>query len=145
MRSFFPKLILGLSGTVLLIIGTAMLVNPLAFAGANGVSLPDSASVLSEYRAPGGLLGASGLLMIVATASQRWMPQGLLAGAMVYCTFGLSRLLGYAVDGPPSTALTQAMIVELVMGAACLTTFIAVGGGRKMMAPPCLPHDEATR
>ncbi|MEM9183483.1 MAG: DUF4345 domain-containing protein [Pseudomonadota bacterium] len=120
MRFRTARLISGFSGAVLLAIGAALVVEPLGFAASNGVVLPNDVSVLSEYRAPGGLLGVVGLLMLVSAFSRRHLETGLWAGALVYCSYGGARLLGYVIDGTPSSTLVQAMVVEWVIGLACL-------------------------
>ncbi|MEM7704748.1 MAG: DUF4345 domain-containing protein [Pseudomonadota bacterium] len=114
------RLISGFSGAVLLAIGAALVFEPLGFAASNGVVLPNDVSVLSEYRAPGGLLVVVGLLMLVSAFSRRHLATGLWAGALVYCSYGGARLLGYVIDGAPSSTLVQAMVVEWVIGLACL-------------------------
>ena len=65
MKQIFPRALLGVSGLLLLIIGGAVLFYPVVFAAANGIVLPDAPSLLSEYRAPGGLLIASGVLILL--------------------------------------------------------------------------------
>lgn len=56
MKRFIPSLVLAISGVLLLIIGSAVLLNAESFAAANGVDLSDSPSLLSEYRAPAGMV-----------------------------------------------------------------------------------------
>ncbi|MEU4445979.1 DUF4345 family protein [Actinosynnema sp. NPDC050801] len=40
-------------------------------------------------------------------------------GALIHLSYGLSRLLGAAVDGLPAAGLVTAAGVELLLGAAC--------------------------
>ena len=71
MKRQLPRLILAVSGVLLLVIGSAVLFSPESFAAANGVALPDNPSHLSEYRAPGGMLHSVKLLVHWNIASNR--------------------------------------------------------------------------
>jgi len=114
------KAILGLSGALLLIIGAAVLLQPETFAAANGIALADNPSVKSEYRAPGGMLVASGLFVLLGAIRRRYMRAAFALAALVYGSYGIGRLIGIGADGIPSDGLVQAMIIELLLGAVCL-------------------------
>lgn len=120
MKPLLPRSILGVSGILLLVIGSAVLFNPESFAAANGIVLPDSPSLLSEYRAPGGLLVASAVLILLGAVRTQFIRLGFALAALVYGSYGVSRLVAMALDGMPSAALTQAMVVELFLGSICL-------------------------
>ncbi len=140
MTHWLSKLILGFSGLVLLVIGVALLLDPLGFAASNGALLPNDASVLSEVRAPGGLLTVVGLLMLACLFSARHLPTGLWAGGVVYCSYGSARLLGLLIDGMPSSTLVQAMTVEWIIGLACFAA-----AARRSMAQRAVFQEEAIR
>lgn len=126
MSIILPRLTLAMSGILLLVIGSAVLFNPASFATANGMALPDNPSYLSEYRAPGGMLTASGLFLLFAAVRTYYLRMGFALAALVYGSYGISRLVAVAVDGMPSAALTQAMVIELLVGAVCLTALFAL-------------------
>lgn len=124
MTPFFPRALLGSAGLLLLIVGAAVLINPVVFAAANGVDLPDVPSVLSEYRAPGGMLFASAVFILIAAVRSQFIRAALMLSALVYCSYGVSRLIGIVVDGIPSAALMQAMVIELLIGSLCLMVLL---------------------
>ena len=126
MKQYFPRMTLAVSGILLLFIGGSVLFNPVGFAAANGVDLEALPNALSEYRAPGGMLFASAVLMLLATVQTRFVKSGLSLAALIYLSYGGARMLGVLFDGMPSATLTQAMFIELLVGAICLATVLWV-------------------
>jgi hypothetical protein len=124
MKRILARSILGVSGMLLLAIGSAVLFKAETFAAANGIVLADSPSVLSEYRAPGGMLITSAVLILLGAVRTRFIRSGLALSALVYCSYGVSRLVGMISDGMPSIALTQATVIELLLGSLCLIALL---------------------
>lgn len=120
MKLLVARSILGVAGALLLFIGLLVLFNPASIASANGVTLSDSPSLLSEYRAPGGMLIVSAVIILIGALRKRFMRLAFSLAAMIYCSYGISRLIGMIFDGMPSASLTQAAIIELVVGSICL-------------------------
>ena len=73
-------------------------------------------SLLNELKAPALLLLSLGLVQGAGVVWAGWLRHGLLAGALLYLTFGLSRIIAVLSDGPPSSALLRVMAVELLFG-----------------------------
>ena len=112
------KLSLGfllVSGLILLGIGSAILVMPEAFHAGNGITLGSDASLLSEIRAPGGLLAASGFLIVAGAFRRKLRSRAIFLATLVYGSFGLSRLLGMTLDGMPSKGIVGATALELIV------------------------------
>ncbi len=130
MRFSLSRSLLALAGGLLLFIGSAVLFQPIAFAAANGIDLPASRSLLSEFRAPGGLLIASGVLMLVGAVRGQFLNEGLALATLVYGTYGVSRLVGAAVDGWPSASLRQAMGLEIAVAIVCAIVLVRRIRGR---------------
>ncbi|KYF58308.1 hypothetical protein BE08_23280 [Sorangium cellulosum] len=123
-RSRVVTVVLFIAGLVLLGIGGATLLAPVAFHATNGVELGDSRSLLSETRAAGGsLLGAGALIMLGAFVSRLTFTATVVA-AVTYVSYGLSRLLSMAVDGMPAQGLVLATVVELVIGLSCAASLV---------------------
>lgn len=129
MKLLLSRMLLGVAGLLLLVIGAAVLFNPLAFAASNGVEMPNLPSALSEYRAPGGVLLLSAVLILVSAARAHLIRAGLALAALVYGSYGAARLVGLLLDGMPSAALTQAMIIELLIGSMCFAAFLSLDKG----------------
>lgn len=126
MTLILARVLLGLSGILLLLIGAAVLFQPEGFASANGITLSDSPSMRSEYRAPGGLLLVSAVIVLLGSVRRNLMRISLALAALVYSSYGISRLIAMTTDGMPSAALTQATIIELLLGLTSLIVLLRV-------------------
>ncbi len=128
MRNLVTRTVLGLSGGMALAIGGFVLFEPHIFFAANDITLGTDHNLLSEIRAPGGVLLAAGMVMIAGAVMQSLMRTALITAAVVFGMYGLSRIVGLVLDGAPSSSLFGAMIIELVIGA--YAAFILVRTGR---------------
>ncbi|MER6826508.1 DUF4345 domain-containing protein [Streptosporangium sp. NPDC000563] len=118
------RLVLLVSGAVMIGIGAAVLFAPAAFHGTNGIELGSDAGLLSEIRAGGGALLATGALIALGAFVARLAFTATLAGAVMYLSYGLSRLLGITLDGIPASGLVLATALELVIGLACVFVLV---------------------
>ncbi len=109
------RLLLGLSGLILLGVGVSVLFSPVAFFAGNGVTLPGNPSLMSEVRAPGTLLLVTGLLMLTSAVRAVALQAALGWGALVYACYGLGRVLSLFLDGLPSAGLVGAAVLELLL------------------------------
>ena len=124
MKTKFTQAFLFLSGFLLLVIGLGILLVPADFHAANGIAFGDDASLLSEIRAPGGLLTACSLVILVGVFRPLRRSISLQVTVFVYGTFGISRLLGMALDGMPSGGIVAATMIELAVAAIGLFTLV---------------------
>lgn len=137
MKGLMIRALLVVSGALLIVIGGAVLFEPHAFFASNGASLDGAPSLMSEVRAPGGLLLVSGVFVLWGglRTSASWL--GLLLSALVYGTYGVSRLVSIALDGMPSPSLLAAAGVELLLGLLALVVLLghniapALGAARR--------------
>ncbi len=107
-----------IAGALLLAIGTAILFIPHAFHASNGIVLDANPNLLSEIRAPGGLLLGSALIIIAGAFRPSLRNFAVNLTILVYGTFGLARLVGFVLDGIPASGIVAATIIELVV--ACI-------------------------
>ena len=121
------RILLAVSGTTGLTIGLAILFQPHAFLASSGISLGSDASLLSEIRAPGGLLLLGSLVTLSGAIRHTLMQTGLAFSALIYSTYGLSRLVSIVLDGMPSPSLQLAALIELVIGALSLFALLQHG------------------
>lgn len=120
MRHTVPRrIILFLSGLVVIGVGSAGLLAPEAFHEANGATVGADVSLLSEARAAGGALLAAGIVILIGAFVTRLARVAAAIGAVGYLAYSLSRLLGIAMDGLPSSALVTAMLAEFLIALAC--------------------------
>ena len=117
MNNRFTLVFLSLSGLLLLAIGGAVLLAPHAFHATNGIALGDDPSLLSEIRAPGGLLTAAAVLILIGVFRRTLRSLAMVLTVLVYGSFGLARVLGMVLDGLPSSGLVGATAIELIVAA----------------------------
>lgn len=112
---FAALLLLAIGGTILLV--------PHTFYASDGIMLGNDPSLLSEIRAPGGLLASSGLLIFLGAFRTPLRSFAITLTVLVYGAFGLSRLVGFTLDGIPSNNLVMATGVELTVAVIGLVIF----------------------
>ena len=115
MNNRLSLIFLFLSGLLLLAIGIGILLVPHAFHASNGIVLDNDPSLLSEVRAPGGLLAASSILILCGAFRRSLRSPAMVLTVLVYGSFGLARLLGLALDGIPSSGLVGSAVIELLV------------------------------
>ena len=115
MKNRFTRTFLFISGLLLLGIGGAILVVPHAFHAGNGIVLGNDPSLLSEIRAPGGMLAASAVIIMIGAFRRPLRSLAMVLTVLVYGSFGLARLLGLGLDGVPSGGLLVSTAIELVV------------------------------
>ena len=123
MRQTIQTAYLTLTGLLLLAIGGAILIAPRAFYASNDIALGHDPTLLSEIRAPGGLLWATAILALNSVARQHMRSFTTPLLVLVYGSFGLARLVSITQDGIPAQPIISAMILELsvaVIGVAIL-------------------------
>ncbi len=114
--SFF----LAITGVLVVFVGGSLLLDPVGFEASAGLQLGRDASLLSEFRAPGGALLAGGIVIALGAFISRMAPLSTLVAAVILLSYGLSRIVGIALDGIPSATLLAAMAVELGVGVVSL-------------------------
>ena len=117
MRNAVTTTYLAIAGLLLLVIGGAILMAPHAFHGSNGIVLDNNPNMLSEIRAPGGLLASSGFLVLISVFRDSLREFTIQLTVLVYGSFGIARLVSMAQDGMPSSSIVGAMILELLIAA----------------------------
>lgn len=124
MSQVLTKIALAGSGVILAFIGSALMFAPQAFLKLSHVTVERDPGLMSELTAPSGVLLITGALMMLGCVKQRFTNPGLIAGAMVYGSYGFGRVVSMALHGVPSESLVGAMAVELGI-AACLSILFA--------------------
>lgn len=118
------KLILMIAGLIGMGVGGAILFVPVAFHATTGIALGSDASLLSEIRAPGGALLVFGMLIITGAFVANLRLIATLVAAMLYISYGFSRILSMVIDGMPDTGLVQVTVLEIVIGLVCCFALI---------------------
>ncbi|MEV6306557.1 DUF4345 domain-containing protein [Actinoplanes sp. NPDC051861] len=123
------RVVLGLAGAVVLMIGLASLVAPVAFHESNGITGAGT-GLLNETRGTGGGLIGLGAIVLAGAFVPRLAVFSAVAGSVVYLGFGLGRVVSLAADGSPGGGLILAAVVEIALGLAC--GFVLLGSPRKV-------------
>lgn len=124
MTSYFTKALLLASSAVAFAAGAYVTFAPVALHASAGVVLNTSASLMSEVRAPGGVLLAGGVLMAAGAFIARVRHTALTLSALIYLSYGVTRLFSIGVDGLPHDNLIAATVLELMLGVAALSALI---------------------
>jgi hypothetical protein len=110
------RTILLISGLIATGIGGAIVFTPVAFFSTNGIDLAGNISLLSEIRAPGGTLFASGILIMLGAFVAKLTFTTIVISIIIYFSYGLSRILSMVIDGLPAEGLVMATFVEIIIG-----------------------------
>lgn len=121
------KTVLFISGLVATGIGGVILFVPGILYAASGIELGSSISLLSEVRAPGGALLASGILIMSGAFVARLTFTATVVSTLLYLSYGISRILSMAIDGMPSDGLVQATMLEMAIGLAGVFVLLRYG------------------
>ena len=136
MSRVLTSAVLVLSGALLGSIGGALLVSPTAFLAMSHVVIDDDPGLLSELTAPSVMLILTGALQILGAFRTRFANLALSAGAIVYGSYGLSRLVSMALHGMPSQSLIVAAVVELAVAAVLVV--LRLSAQRRRLLKPVL-------
>ena len=113
MKNSLTVIFLLLAGLLLLTIGSTLVMAPHAFHGSNGVTLGGNPNLLSEIRAPGGILISSAVIILTAAFRAPLRLRAVQLVTLVYGSFGVPRLVSIALDGMPASSIVSAMVLEL--------------------------------
>ena len=138
MKRFITPLFLAAAGGIAIVIGAAILFVPRAFFATSQIILEPNPSLMSEIRAPGGLLLVAGLFILAGGFVRRLTEPALMIVAIGFGAYGSARLISIAVDGLPSGSLVFATILELAC--AVLAAILIV----QRQNPATLRHDGAS-
>ena len=127
MRRPLARSFVAVSGAIAVLIGVSILFAPNAFFAMNHIALADDPNLMSEIRAPGGLLMASGVVMICGAIMRSLLRAALLTSAVVFGMYGVSRVVSVVFDGAPSSSLVGALGIELLFGLIAASLIVKLG------------------
>jgi len=123
-ESKFVKVVLFISGIIGISIGGALLIDPIGFESSSGIILGGDINLLSELRAQGGTLLTAGILIILGAFVSSLTYTSVIISGLFYFSYGISRVMGMAIDGIPHDILVLATIAEIVIGLLSIYIFI---------------------
>ena len=103
------------SGAILTLFGGALLIDPKTFLEMSHVLIERDAGLMSELTAPSGVLVLTGAFMMLAAFRLRLANTALFVGAIIYGSYGISRVISMALHGIPSESLVTATVIELAV------------------------------
>jgi hypothetical protein len=115
-NSIIHKAILLFLGLFLAIFGCWRVVGPIGFYAFSGLTLEADASLLNETRGAGGLIVASGFVVISGALFPAMAFTSSVISVLVFWSFAAARLLGIAVDGLPNGMMLQGLFFEILFG-----------------------------
>ncbi|APZ47383.1 hypothetical protein BW723_14305 [Polaribacter reichenbachii] len=119
-KKIFIKVLLIISGSIGIWIGYSLLFSPVTFEASAGINLGKDINLLSEIRAPNGLLLVSGIIIILGAFFSKLTIYSIQLSCLIYLSYGLSRIISIIFDGFPSKPLQIALFVELLVGLVSL-------------------------
>lgn len=118
------RIVLWLLALVFGVIGLLFVIAPVSWARVVEISLP-TAMARTDLRATyGGFALAFGVFLGACALNSPWLRPGLLASALVLLGFGLSRLLGIALEGEGHRLMWAFLVLELVCAGLSLYAFV---------------------
>ena len=117
------KIILFISGLLLLIIGSAILFAPIAFSARNGIDLGGNINLLNDTRAAGASLLVSGLVILLGAFIQKLTYTSVIIAIIAYLSYAIGRLISILMDGMPTEGIIKATVVEIVIGLVSVFAF----------------------
>ncbi len=118
--SYATKFLLLIGGLLAAGIAVNILFAPGVFYSGYGIDVGSNVSLANELKAPAGVLFVAGLLMLAGVVRSACVKPSLAAGAVIYLSYGLSRLSSIVTDGAPHDELIIAVVIELAIGTICL-------------------------
>ena len=116
MLNRLTPIVLVLGGLILVLVGALVTFTPQTMFEPNGIDIGADPNLLSEIRAPGGLLLVSGLIITLGGFKQSLRTFALSLSVLVYLSYGLTRVWSVIVDGAPAASIQGALAIELVVG-----------------------------
>ena len=123
------RILLAFGGVLAAGIGVGLLFAPAAFHGANGIEIGTDINLLSEVRAPGGVLLVAGVAMLGGAFARRFATLATAIGAAMFLAYGLARLVAMSLDGIPGPGLVTATVIEWILGILFARTLITASPG----------------
>lgn len=122
-----PWVLIAITGLslILLTFGIIITFDPHTLYAGNQVSLSHDPNILSEIRAPGGLILLSGLFLGLSLILPRLRTLALTTASLLYFGYGMGRVVSIILDGPPSALLLSAMAAEFILGLISISVLIA--------------------
>ncbi|MBT4020504.1 MAG: DUF4345 domain-containing protein [Alphaproteobacteria bacterium] len=122
-NSIILKTILLISGLIAAAIGGGILFFPADFYAAYNIDLGQNISLLNEMKASGGGLLATGFVIVAGVFVAKLTFTSSVLAALLYLSYGLSRILSMTIDGMPVEGLQQAAFLEIGIGLFCVFAF----------------------
>ena len=116
LKSGLTELTVFISGAILVLIGLSITLSPAGFYAGSSIELDNSVNLISELRAPAGMLIVAGAIILASLLVKSLRLHALLISSLVYLPYGLARLIGFAVEGIPHSSIVIAAAIELTFG-----------------------------
>lgn len=119
-NSITLKIILGVLGLLLTVLGSWRLMDPITFFENSGLILSPDAGIMSEARGTGGVVTGFGILVFLGAFNQKLSLTSTIVASILFLMFGFSRLIGMGIDGFPGNEIVRGIIFEFVLGSVAL-------------------------
>lgn len=115
-NSIALKVILLISGLLLIVAGTGTLFFPVQFTGRNGIDLAGQVSLFNDIRGMGGMMLGSGIAIALGAFVRKLAFTSIVISIVIFLSFGLARTISILLDGMPTDTLVKATVLESIIG-----------------------------
>lgn len=120
LTAFVNRSFLLFSGLIAAAIAATIWIGPDAFYASYGIALGGDVNLINELKAPAGILFVAGAVIVAGAVRTRFTALSMTIAAILYLSFGGSRLMSFAIDGVPNDSLVSAAAAELIIGSIAL-------------------------
>lgn len=114
------KALLVVNGVVAGIIGGLVTFAPGQLFALSGITLDTDPNMMSEVRAPGGVLLGAAIFIAAAAFVRHWQAPALALSALLYLGYAFGRVVAVSTNGLPGTDLLWALGIEVALGTVSL-------------------------
>lgn len=119
-KSKFHKIVLGILGLLLTVLGLWRLIDPVTFFANSDILLNSDSGLLNEARGTGGVVVGFGLVILFGVFNNNLTFTSTVTAVTLFYGFALARLIGFVLDGNVVEKQTQGALIEIVFGTIAL-------------------------
>ncbi len=113
------------NGAVAGLIGGLVTFAPEQLFALSGITLNTDPNMMSEVRAPGGVLLAAAIFIAAAAYVRSWQAPALALSTLLYLGYAFGRVVAIYTNGLPGVDLLWALGIEAALGALSLLALTA--------------------
>jgi len=122
--------LLVVNGAIAGLIGGLVTFAPEQLFALSGIVLGTDPNMMSEVRAPGGVLLGAAIFVASAAFVRSWQVPALTLSVLLYLGYAFGRVVAISTNGLPGTDLLWALAIEVALGIFSLMALVSQWGMR---------------